>query len=42
VPIAKKVRTTVPDPPAAARAANLVERQFRMPAPNRLLVADFT
>lgn len=38
---AKKVRTTVPDP-AAARAADLVERQFRVPAPNRLLVADFT
>lgn len=36
-----KVRTTVPDP-AAARAADLVERQFRVPAPNRLLVADFT
>jgi putative transposase len=38
---AKKVRTTTPDP-AATRAPDLVERQFRVPAPNRLLVADFT
>ena len=38
---AKKVRTTISDP-AAARAADLVKRQFRVPAPNRLLVADFT
>src|SRR3546814_3293064 len=37
----KKVRTTVPDP-AAARAPDLVDRQFRVPAPNQLLVADFT
>ena len=37
----KKVRTTVPDP-AAERAPDLVKRQFRAPAPNRLLVADFT
>lgn len=37
----KKVRTTVCDP-AAARAADLVKRQFRVPAPNMLLVADFT
>ena len=37
----KKVRTTVPDP-AAGRAPDLVKRQFRAPAPNRLLVADFT
>jgi putative transposase len=37
----KKVRTTVPDP-AAGRAPDLVQRRFRAPAPNRLLVADFT
>lgn len=37
----KKVRTTVADP-AATRAPDLVGRQFRVPAPNRLLVADFT
>lgn len=37
----KKVRTTVPDP-AAQRAPDLVNRQFSAPAPNRLLVADFT
>jgi putative transposase len=37
----KKVRTTVADP-AATRAPDLVERRFRVPAPNRLLVADFT
>lgn len=37
----KKVRTTIPDP-AAERAPDLVDRQFRVPAPNRLLVADFT
>lgn len=36
-----KVRTTVADP-AATRAPDLVDRQFRVPAPNRLLVADFT
>ncbi len=38
---AKKVRTTERDP-AADRAPDLVDRQFRVPAPNRLLVADFT
>ena len=37
----KKVRTTVADP-AAVRAPDLVKRQFRAPAPNRLIVADFT
>lgn len=37
----KKVRTTVLDP-AAERAPDLVDRQFTVPAPNRLLVADFT
>ncbi len=37
----KKVRTTIPDP-AAERAPDLVDRQFAVPAPNRLLVADFT
>jgi len=36
-----KVRTTVPDP-AAERPPDLVDRQFRVDAPNRLLVADFT
>lgn len=36
-----KVRTTVPDP-AAQRAPDLVDRQFAVPTPNRLLVADFT
>lgn len=34
----KKVRTTLADP-AAARAADLVKRQFRVPAPNVLVVA---
>ena len=38
---AKKVRTTIGDP-AATRPPDLVNRQFRVPAPNRLLVADFT
>jgi IS30 family transposase len=38
---AKTVRTTVADP-AASRAPDLVNRQFRVEAPNRLLVADFT
>ena len=38
---AKRVRTTVADP-AAGRAPDLVDRQFRVPAPNELLVADFT
>ena len=37
----KKVRTTIADP-AAGRAPDLVDRQFRVPAPNVLLVADFT
>ncbi len=37
----KKVRTTCPDP-AASRAPDLVDRHFRVPAPNMLLVADFT
>ena len=37
----KKVRTTVPDP-AAERAPDLVDRQFKVAAPNTLLVADFT
>lgn len=37
----KRVRTTVPDP-AAVRAPDLVDRQFTVPAPNLLLVADFT
>jgi putative transposase len=34
-------RTTETDP-AAARAPDLVNRGFRVPAPNRLVVADFT
>jgi putative transposase len=38
---AKKVRTTLADP-SASRAPDLVNRQFQVPAPNRLLVADFT
>lgn len=37
----KRVRTTVADP-TADRAPDLVNRQFRVPAPNQLLVADFT
>lgn len=37
----KTVRTTVADP-TAPRATDLVDRQFQVPAPNRLLVADFT
>jgi putative transposase len=37
----KRRRTTVPDP-AAARPADLVERRFSRPAPDRLWVADFT
>ena len=37
----KTVRTTIPDP-AAARPPDLVDRQFGVGAPNRLLVADFT
>ena len=38
---AKKVHTTIPDP-AATRAPDLVNRQFAVEAPNRLLVADLT
>ena len=34
-------RTTEPDP-AAARAPDLVGRQWRVAAPNLLVVADFT
>jgi putative transposase len=37
----KTVRTTFGDE-AAARPADLVDRQFRAPAPNRLWVADLT
>jgi len=37
----KAVRTTIADP-AAERAPDLVDRQFRVPTPNALLVADFT
>lgn len=37
----KKVRTTIADP-QAVRAPDLVERQFQVPAPNVLVVADFT
>ena len=37
----KKIRTTEPDP-SAARAPDLVDRQFTVAAPNLLLVADFT
>jgi len=37
----KRRRTTVADP-AAARPADLVQRQFHRPAPDRLWVADFT
>jgi putative transposase len=37
----KTVRTTIADP-AAARPPDLVDRQFGVGAPNRLLVADFT
>jgi hypothetical protein len=38
---AKRVVTTVPDP-AADRAPDLVDRQFRVAAPNTLFVGDFT
>ncbi len=38
---AKRIRTTIADP-AATRAPDLVNRQFAVPAPNMLLVADFT
>jgi putative transposase len=37
----KKHRTTIPDQ-AAARPADLVDRRFTPPAPDRLWVADFT
>jgi len=37
----KRHRTTWPDP-AAARPADLVNRQFSPPTPDRLWVADFT
>lgn len=37
----KKIRTTVPNP-TAGRAPDLVDRRFRVHAPNVLLVADFT
>ncbi|KLO32275.1 hypothetical protein ABH39_07430 [Mycobacterium haemophilum] len=37
----KPVFTTIPDP-AAARPADLVNRQFRASAPNQLWVADIT
>ncbi|ERG62856.1 transposase IS401 [Agrococcus pavilionensis RW1] len=37
----KRVRTTIADP-EAARAADLVDRDFTAAAPNRLWVADFT
>ena len=36
----KSVRTTIADP-AAERAPDLVDRQFRVPTPNALVVADF-
>jgi putative transposase len=37
----RKIRTTIPDP-AAGRAPDLVDRCFRVTAPNQLFVADFT
>jgi len=37
----KRRRTTIADP-AAARPADLVQRKFTRPAPDRLWVADFT
>lgn len=37
----RRIRTTIPDP-GAGRAPDLVDRQFKVAAPNRLLVADFT
>jgi HTH-like domain/Integrase core domain len=37
----KSVRTTIADP-SAVRPPDLVDRQFGVDAPNRLLVADFT
>lgn len=38
----KVKRTTIPAPGAEARSADLVQRVFRAPAPNRLWVADLT
>jgi putative transposase len=37
----KSVRTTIADP-TAERAPDLVDRQFRVPTPNALVVADFS
>ena len=37
----KKVRTTIPDP-TDVRAPDLVDRNWRVDAPNQLVVADFT
>ena len=37
----KRVRTKIPDP-SAVRPPDLVDRQFGVPAPNLLLVADLT
>jgi putative transposase len=37
----ESMRTPISDP-AAVRAPDLVERQFRVPTPNALVVADFT
>lgn len=37
----KTVRTTIPDP-SAVRPPDLVDRRFGVPAPNLLVVADFT
>jgi putative transposase len=37
----RKIRTTIPDP-AQPRHPDLVNRDFRAPAPGQLLVADFT
>jgi putative transposase len=37
----KKIRTTIADPDAV-RPPDLVDRQFTVPAPNMLVVADFT
>lgn len=38
----KRHRTTIPDDQAAQRAPDLVERDFKAQAPNRIWVADFT
>jgi putative transposase len=38
----KAKRTTIPAEPAVPRPADLVERRFTAPAPNRLWVADLT